>query len=231
MFYRNTGSHPSLGEIYTDHGIVKTPNFTPVGTKATVKTLSSQDLSNIDLIFANTYHLYFSPGVKVLEKHGGIHKFMNRKRPIITDSGGFQVFSLGLGNTKNLLNRIKDEGVEFKNPSDGSKHFFSPKVSIGVQKSIGADIILSFDDCTPYKHDFVKYIKNMSNKEFKKLISSILSNIDKSEKAYSKLTSLRNGKIYIPKVFGTSDTLDELFYEYTKFSLRRTHKWSEEGVE
>lgn len=168
MFYKNTNKkYANRGEIHTDHGIIQTPNFTPVGTKATVKTLTSEDIINHDLIFGNTYHLYFSPGIDILQKAGGIHKFMNRSKPIITDSGGFQVFSLGLAGGG--LNEITDEGVYFKSERDGSSYLFNPKVSIEAQRKIGADIILAFDDCAPTRDSFLKYYKNISNNKRKVL--------------------------------------------------------------
>ncbi len=212
MFYKSLSKkYPNLGEIHTKHGIIKTPNFTPVGTKATVKSLDSNDLDNlnIDLIFANTYHLYFSPGIKIFKKFGGIHKFMSRNSPIITDSGGFQVFSLGLGNKKKPLAKISDKGVEFINPKDGSKHFFSPKISINIQKHIGADIILSFDDCTPFEHDFYS---SFSKKYIKMLAYNPKGNFNYKK---HKLEYLKNPKYK-----------NNPFYEYNKISLQRTHKWA-----
>ena len=216
MFYKSLSKkYPNLGEIHTSHGIIKTPNFTPVGTKATVKSLDSKDLDalNIDLIFANTYHLYFSPGTKVLEYFGGLHKFMNRSKPIITDSGGFQVFSLGLGNSKNTFAKITDEGVYFISPKDGSTHFFSAEKSINIQRSIGADIILSFDDCTPFEHDFYS---SFSKKYIKKLAYN-----PRGEFPY------KNQKVSYLK---TPQYKNDPFYEYTKISLKRTHLWAERSL-
>lgn len=134
------------GRIVTDHGEIETPIFMPVGTNASVKAVDSIDLKeyiNAQIILGNTYHLYFQPGVDVFEKCGGIHKFMNWDKAILTDSGGFQVFSL------NNLRKIKDDGVEFRSVRDGSKHFFTPEKVIEIQQSIGADIIMSFDECPP----------------------------------------------------------------------------------
>ncbi len=191
-----------IGKLITPHGEIETPNFITVGTQATVKTLDSDDLKklNVQIILCNTYHLYLRPGATVIEKAGGLHKFMNWKGPIITDSGGFQVFSLGFGlehgigkianifpgkeeyeETKELLfnkNKsqkpklveINNKGVVFTSHLDGSKHIFTPKKSIEIQEHLGADIILAFDECT------------------------------------SPLSS----------------------YEYTKEALKRTHRWAEE---
>lgn len=147
-----------LGKIITAHGEIETPVFMPVGTRASVKTLSPKEVEEIDakIILGNTYHLYLRPGTKVIQKHGGLHKFMNWTGPILTDSGGFQVFSLGFGaKDKNLkkLVKIKEDGVEFRSHLDGSKHFFTPKSVIKMQKEIGADIMMAFDECAPADAD------------------------------------------------------------------------------
>ncbi len=143
-----------LGRLYTPHGIIETPIFMPVGTQATVKTMTPEELKEINsqIILSNTYHLYLRPGHKLIEKAGGLHKFMNWDKPILTDSGGFQVFSLG------PLRKISEEGVEFRSHIDGSKHFISPEKAIEIQNSLGADIIMAFDECAPYPadHDYVK---------------------------------------------------------------------------
>ena len=133
------------GQFQTPHGAVTTPIFMPVGTKGSVKALDSQDLENVgaEIILGNTYHLYLRPGTEKLIKVGGLHQFMNWPRPILTDSGGFQVFSLG------KLAKISDEGVEFTSHLDGSRHFFSPTTAIEIQRQIGADLIMAFDQCTP----------------------------------------------------------------------------------
>ncbi|RKD34660.1 tRNA guanosine(34) transglycosylase Tgt [Thermohalobacter berrensis] len=138
-----------LGRLHTPHGIVETPIFMPVGTKATVKTMTPEELKEIgaQIILSNTYHLYLRPGHDLVEEAGGLHKFMNWDKPILTDSGGFQVFSLG------DLRKITEEGVEFRSHLDGSKHFISPEKSIEIQNSLGADIIMAFDECPPYPSD------------------------------------------------------------------------------
>ena len=135
------------GRIYTPHGIIETPVFMPVGTQATVKSLTPEELKEeigAQIILANTYHLYLRPGQKIVKEAGGLHKFMNWDRPILTDSGGFQVFSLG------DLRTITEEGVEFKSHLDGSKHFFSPESVMQTEEDLGADIIMAFDECVEY---------------------------------------------------------------------------------
>ncbi len=152
---KDTGAR--LGKIHTKRGIINTPIFMPVGTQATVKSLSSEDLVEMDanVILGNTYHLYLRPGQEVMEKAGGIHKFMNWNRPVLTDSGGFQVFSL------NDLRKITEEGVEFISHLDGSKHFMTPEKAIDMQNAIGADIIMCFDECAPAGADYEYTKKSM----------------------------------------------------------------------
>ena len=138
--------------------MIETPIFIPVGTSATVKGVHQRDLENeinSDIILSNTYHLYLRPGPEIIENAGGIHKFMNWNRPLLTDSGGYQVYSLSANR------KINEEGVEFKSHIDGSYHFFSPERAIKIQKSIGADIIMAFDECTPYPCDYNYAEKSM----------------------------------------------------------------------
>ena len=144
-----------LGKIYTDHGEIETPIFMPVGTRATVKTMTPDELKDIgsQIILGNTYHLYLRPGMDIIKKAGGLHKFMNWDLPILTDSGGFRVFSLA-NNRK-----IYEDGVEFRSHIDGSKQFISPEISIDIQNTLGSDIMMSFDECAPYPADY-DYIKN-----------------------------------------------------------------------
>ncbi|HNY74920.1 MAG TPA: tRNA guanosine(34) transglycosylase Tgt, partial [Bacilli bacterium] len=141
---RQTGAR--YGILHTPHGDVEVPMFMPVGTLATVKTLSPEEIQELGagVILANTYHLHLRPGEDIVEKAGGIHKFMNYNGPILTDSGGFQVFSL-MENRK-----INEEGVIFKNHLNGSRLEFTPEKVIAIQEKIGADIIMSFDECMPY---------------------------------------------------------------------------------
>jgi len=139
-----------LGRVCTPHGSFETPVFMPVGTQATVKALTPRDLkeANARIILANTYHLYLRPGHELVKQAGGLHKFMNWDRPILTDSGGFQVFSLS------DLRDITDEGVYFRSHIDGSKHFISPEKAIEIENALGADIIMAFDECVPYPCDY-----------------------------------------------------------------------------
>jgi queuine tRNA-ribosyltransferase len=150
---KQTGAR--LGRVHTPHGVIDTPTFMPVGTQATVKAMAPNELKEIgaQIILSNTYHLFIRPGHKLVEKAGGLHGFMNWDRPILTDSGGFQVYSLS--NTR----KIKEEGVIFKSHLDGTKHFFTPEYVMEIEKSLGADIIMAFDECTPYPCDF-DYAKN-----------------------------------------------------------------------
>jgi len=152
---KNTGAR--LGKIHTDHGVINTPIFMPVGTQATVKSMTSEDLVEMDanIILGNTYHLYLRPGMDVMKKAGGLHQFMNWNRPILTDSGGFQVFSL------NALRKISEKGVEFSSHLDGSKHFMTPEKSIEIQNTIGADIMMCFDECAPADADYEYTKKSM----------------------------------------------------------------------
>ncbi len=143
------------GILETAHGKIQTPIFMPVGTAGTVKAVHQNELSEIikaQIILGNTYHLYLRPGTEVLKEAGGLHKFIGWEKPILTDSGGYQVYSLS-GRRK-----IKEEGVTFSSHIDGSKHFFSPERAIDIQREIGADIIMAFDECTPYPCDY-KYAK------------------------------------------------------------------------
>ena len=142
--------------IKTSHGSIETPVFMPVGTQGTVKGIHQRELKEeikSDIILGNTYHLYLRPGIETIEKAGGLHKFINWKSNILTDSGGYQVYSLS------SKRKISEEGVVFKSHIDGSKHFFSPESAIDIQKSIGADIIMAFDECPPYPCDY-SYAKN-----------------------------------------------------------------------
>ena len=144
-------SQARAGTITTDHGVIETPIFMPVGTVASVKGVHQRELKeeiNPDIILGNTYHLYLRPQTEILEKAGGLHKFMNWDRNILTDSGGYQVYSLSANR------KIKEEGVKFKSHIDGSFHFFTPENVMEIQRTIGADIIMAFDECTPYPCDY-----------------------------------------------------------------------------
>jgi queuine tRNA-ribosyltransferase len=148
-------SRARTGEITTSHGKFATPVFMPVGTQGSVRAVSPEELveSGARIILANTYHLYLRPGHRIIEKLGGLHRFMNWSGPILTDSGGFQVYSLS------RLRTISEDGVTFQSHLDGSKHFIGPEEAINIQKSLGADIIMTFDECAPYPADY-EYIVN-----------------------------------------------------------------------
>lgn len=144
-------SKARAGKITTDHGVIETPIFMPVGTIASVKGVHQRELKNdinADVILGNTYHLYLRPQTNILKQAGGLHKFMNWDRNILTDSGGYQVYSLSANR------KIKEEGVKFKSHIDGSMHWFTPENVMDVQREIGADIIMAFDECTPYPCDY-----------------------------------------------------------------------------
>jgi len=144
-------SKARVGEFYTSHGIVETPIFMPVGTQGAVKAITQRILKEevkAEIILSNTYHLYLRPGTQIIEAAGGLHKFMNWDLPILTDSGGFQIYSLS------ELRKLKNDGVEFRSHLDGSIHFFTPKKVIEIQRSIGSDIMMPLDECTPYPCDY-----------------------------------------------------------------------------
>ena len=151
LLANDPNSKARAGSITTDHGVIETPIFMPVGTVASVKGVHQRELKeeiNPDIILGNTYHLYLRPQTAILEKAGGLHKFMNWDRNILTDSGGYQVYSLSANR------KIKEEGVKFKSHIDGSLHFFTPENVMEIQRTIGADIIMAFDECTPYPCDY-----------------------------------------------------------------------------
>ncbi len=155
MSYKLEATDPKssarAGTLETDHGIIQTPIFMPVGTQGTVKAVHQKELVdqvNAQIILGNTYHLYLRPGMEVIEAAGGLHKFIGWDKPMLTDSGGYQVFSLS-GQRK-----LKEEGAIFKSHIDGSKHLFSPENTIDIQRKIGADIIMAFDECTPYPCEY-----------------------------------------------------------------------------
>ncbi len=146
VIHRDGNTQARTGILETEHGEIETPIFMPVGTRASVKTLTNQQLidCNAQIILGNTYHLMLRPGMGIIEKAGGLHRFMNWDRALLTDSGGFQVFSLS------GLNKITDKGVHFQSHIDGSKHFLGPIESMQIQKTLGADIVMAFDECSPY---------------------------------------------------------------------------------
>jgi queuine tRNA-ribosyltransferase len=150
----DSATRARVGKLTTPHGVVNTPHFIPVGTQAALKTLSSEDLHmlGVEMLLSNTYHLYLRPGPEVIRAAGGLHSFMNWPKPILTDSGGFQVFSLA------ELNKVTDEGVHFQSHLDGSRHLFTPELCMEIQNTLGADIIMTFDECLKYpiEHDYAK---------------------------------------------------------------------------
>jgi len=160
-------SKARAGVLQTDHGMIETPIFMPVGTAGTVKGVHQQELKDeieAQIILGNTYHLYMRPGMEVMEQAGGLHKFMNWDRPILTDSGGYQVYSLSGSN------KITEEGVRFQSHINGSYHMFSPERSMEIQRQIGADIIMAFDECTPYPcdYDYAKKSMHMTHRWLKR---------------------------------------------------------------
>ena len=158
LIKKDCDSKARLGELTTAHGKIQTPIFMPVGTAATVKGVHQHEVDKdtlAQIILGNTYHLYLRPGLEVLEKAGGLHQFMNWQKPILTDSGGYQVYSLS------GKREIKEEGVKFQSHIDGSYHLFTPENVMDIQRTIGADIIMAFDECTPYPCDYNYAKKSM----------------------------------------------------------------------
>lgn len=159
LLHTDKNSSARAGLIETAHGKIETPIFMPVGTAGTVKAVHQRELKNdieAQIILGNTYHLYLRPGIKTIEDAGGLHKFNGWHQPILTDSGGYQIFSLA------NQRKLSEDGATFKSHIDGSKHFFSPESVIDIQRSIGADIIMAFDECTPYPCD-LNYAQNSLN--------------------------------------------------------------------
>ncbi len=156
LIHQDKATSARVGKIQTAHGVVNTPIFMPVGTRGTVKACTPETLSEhiqAEIILANTYHLYLRPGHEIVQEAGGLHSFMGWHRPILTDSGGFQVFSLG------PLRKITEEGVAFRSTIDGTEHFISPERSIEIQNALGADIIMAFDECPALPNDYT-YLKD-----------------------------------------------------------------------
>ena len=171
-------SRARAGELHTDHGMIQTPIFMPVGTAGTVKGVHQQELKteiSSQIILGNTYHLYMRPGMEVIEAAGGLHQFMNWDKPLLTDSGGYQVYSLSGSN------KITEEGVRFQSHIDGSYHFFTPEKAIEIQRSIGADIIMAFDECTPFPcdYDYAKRSMHMTHRWLKRCFTHMDKTADK----------------------------------------------------
>jgi queuine tRNA-ribosyltransferase len=155
---KDKNSKARAGTIITAHGEINTPIFMPVGTQGAVKGIHHHEIKEIvkaDVILSNTYHMYLRPGTEILEKAGGIHKYIGWDRPLLTDSGGYQVYSLS------GMRKIKEEGVKFQSHIDGSYHHFSPESVMDIQRKIGADIIMAFDECTPYPCEYNYARKSM----------------------------------------------------------------------
>ncbi len=163
LLHTDPSTKARAGEMITDHGVIKTPIFMPVGTVASVKGIHQKELReeiDPDIILGNTYHLYLRPGTEILQKAGGLHAFMGWDRNILTDSGGYQVYSLSANR------KIREEGVKFKSHIDGSLHMFTPEKVMEIQRTIGADIIMAFDECTPYpcEYDYAKKSMHMTHR-------------------------------------------------------------------
>jgi queuine tRNA-ribosyltransferase len=173
------------GTIETDRGVIETPIFMPVGTQGSVKGVTQQNLEydiHAQIILANTYHVFLRPGLEVIEAAGGIQQYIGWNKPMLTDSGGYQVFSLG------DISKITEEGVSFQSHIDGSKHFFSPERAIDIQRSIGADIIMAFDECTPYpcEYEYAKKSMHMTHRWLKRCIAQF----DKTKPLYGTSQTL-----------------------------------------
>ena len=177
--HKDKVSSARVGKLHTDHGVIETPIFMPVGTAGTVKGVHQRELKQdveAEIILGNTYHLFLRPGMDVIEKAGGLHEFINWDRPILTDSGGYQVYSLS------GARKITEEGVKFQSHIDGSYHHFTPEKAIDIQRSIGADIIMAFDECTPYPCDYT-YAKN-SMEMTHRWLKRCMDQMDKTSCAY-----------------------------------------------
>ncbi len=175
------------GRLHTPHGVIETPIFMPVGTQATVKGVSPDELKelNAEIILSNTYHLHLRPGEDTILKAGGLHKFMGWDRPILTDSGGFQVFSLA------ALGKLTEEGVTFRSHLDGSSHMFSPEVSMAVQEKLGSDIMMQFDECSPYPCDY-----DRANAAMKRTLRWLKRCMDAKKRTDTALFGIVQGAFY-----------------------------------
>lgn len=190
---KDKDSKARTGFIDTDHGQIQTPIFMPVGTQGTVKGLHHHELTDVvkaEIILGNTYHLYLRPGTEILHKAGGLHKFMAWDKPILTDSGGYQVYSLS------GMRKIKEEGVKFQSHIDGSYHFFSPENVIDTQRLIGADIIMAFDECTPYpcEYNYAKRSMHMTHR----WLDRCIKRMDETQAVYG------HDQIFAPIVQGST---------------------------
>lgn len=194
LSHTDKNSKARAGEITTEHGTIQTPIFMPVGTAGTVKAVHQRELENdikAQIILGNTYHLYLRPGLETIEKAGGLHKFINWQKPILTDSGGYQVYSLA------AQRKISEEGVKFSSHIDGSAQFFSPEGAIDIQRTIGADIIMAFDECTPYPcdYDYAKKSMELTHRWLKRCCSHFDSTTGKYGYAQT-LFPIVQGSVY-----------------------------------
>ena len=183
--HRDTNSKARTGFMFTEHGRVETPVFMPVGTQGTVKAVHMTELRDdihAQIILGNTYHLYLRPGLDVLEKIGGLHRFIAWERPILTDSGGYQVFSLAANR------KLSNEGAEFRSHIDGSKHFFTPEKVVDIQRTIGADIIMAFDECCPGDADYAYAEKSLTLTE--SWLKRCIGHFERTEPKYGYRQSL-----------------------------------------
>ncbi len=202
----SSDSKARIGEFQTPHGVIETPVFMPVGTLATVKSLSPEEVEETgsQILLSNTYHLHLRPGENIVKQAGGLHKFMNWNKPILTDSGGFQVFSLS------TLRKVKDEGVEFNSFLDGSKHFLTPEDAIRIEEDLGADIIMAFDECTA---------AGKSYEESKIAMERTLAWLDRCKKAKT-----RDDQVLFPIVQGN------MYKDLRIESAKRTAPYAECGI-
>jgi len=204
LLLEDQNTNARAGLVHTEHGVIETPIFMPVGTLGTVKAVHQNELHDpikAQIILGNTYHLYLRPGTEIIHKAGGLHKFINWDRPMLTDSGGYQVYSLS------TQRKINEEGAEFKSHIDGSKHLFTPERTVDIQRQIGADIIMAFDECTPYPCDY-NYAKQ----------SLALTHrwLDRGIKAFEKTTNLYGyAQSFAPIVQGS--TYKDLRVESAKY--------------
>lgn len=201
MAYKFQRFEDKTGVITTDRGEINTPVFMPVGTAASVKSLDANDIkqTNAEIILANTYHLFLRPGEKLVNEMGGVQKFMNWNKPMLTDSGGFQVFSLGLGAKKGNLSVVDEEGVNFKSHLDGTTKRLTPEISMDIQRDLGADIIMAFDECTPdnIDYDYAKQALCRTSRWAERSVKQWqLNNKTSSQDKYQALFGIIQGSTY-----------------------------------
>lgn len=200
-------SKARAGKLHTDHGVIETPIFMPVGTVGSVKGVHQRELKDdieAQIILGNTYHLYLRPGLEVLEAAGGLHKFIGWDRPILTDSGGYQVYSLS--GTRKII----EEGVTFQSHVDGSYHFFTPERAVDIQRTIGADIIMAFDECTPYpcEYDYAKSSMHMTHRWLKRCMNQ-MDNTDPKYGYEQALFPIVQGSVYKDLRVESAETIAE----------------------